>query len=546
MKSSQIRLYQNVKIDSNNVTNLSSANLLTALESHKVLTFTNVSIVLETYTLRVQADYYTVLPCNYMAFLNNDYSNKWFFCFIESVKYISDAVTEISFSIDRWSTYYSDMTFLKCLVEREITATDVIGEHTLDEGLDVGRVESISLHHETIADSDTDYWVVLETGWDLRYHGKFLGELNVINSGFTGNKVVFFPIDVSATDNSSVNQIRLYLLGTNLDGAIDFVGNMFLLPYTAVSQADLQQRTVSVVSTDDCTYYEMKNDVFGADNSVIEFDKVTSFSDYVPLNKKLFCYPYNYLYLTNNIGNQNIFKYEDFDSSTKCQFRKESAFAIGGSIRIYPINYRGQNDDYDEQIPAGKFPVCGWSADSYTNWLTQNSVNNYLSFLGLVSETKESTTNTATQETEAGQKLSAIKGGVSLARHGLGIYDNFRLAKLLPNIQGGSQNNGDVSFAGGSISFDFYSRRARLENIKEIDDYFTRFGYKVNTLKIPNLTTSRLNHFYIKIASGEKVISGNIPKESIDFIENQCYQGITIWKSLDNIGNYETGTEVNN
>ena len=30
--------------------------------------------------------------------------------------------------------------------------------------------------------------------------------------------------------------------------------------------------------------------------------KVHSFSDYTPRNNKCFCYPYNYLYVTNNAG----------------------------------------------------------------------------------------------------------------------------------------------------------------------------------------------------------------------------------------------------
>ena len=119
------------------------------------------------------------------------------------------------------------------------------------------------------------------------------------------------------------------------------------------------------------------------------------------------------------------------------------------------------------------------------------------------------------------------------------LIGQFRQASLMPNIEGGGNNNGDVNYAGGCNSFVFYRMRCRLENLKIIDDYFTKFGYKVIRVKKPNVTTSRFNHFYIKIGQGEKAISGNVPKEGLDVLNKQLSCGITIWKSLTDIGKYE-------
>ena len=66
-----------------------------------------------------------------------------------------------------------------------------------------------------------------------------------------------------------------------------------------------------------------------------EINKVTAFSDYTPKNNKCFVYPYNYLFVSNNQGSNNIYKYEDFNTET-CVFENQFSIAVGGSGRIVP------------------------------------------------------------------------------------------------------------------------------------------------------------------------------------------------------------------
>lgn len=102
---------------------------------------------------------------------------------------------------------------------------------------------------------------------------------------------------------------------------------------------------------------------------------------YVPTNNKCYCYPYNYLYVSNNSGNENYYKYEDFTYTVteagvvKLVFSIFASIGIGYSAKIVPNGYKNVSFNNTESIPLGKFPVCGWSSDSYTNWLTQNSIN---------------------------------------------------------------------------------------------------------------------------------------------------------------------------
>lgn len=109
--------------------------------------------------------------------------------------------------------------------------------------------------------------------------------------------------------------------------------------------------------------------------------KITSFSGVTIKNNKCFCYPYNYLLISNNIGNYNIYKYENFSNSTHATFTSNMSVSIGCSGKIYPTNYKGIESNDEESIPMAKYPTCEWSADAYTNWLVQNSVNIWTSIM---------------------------------------------------------------------------------------------------------------------------------------------------------------------
>lgn len=51
---------------------------------------------------------------------NENYSTKWFYAFIDDMKYINDSMTEISISTDVWQTWQFDLSFLESFVEREM------------------------------------------------------------------------------------------------------------------------------------------------------------------------------------------------------------------------------------------------------------------------------------------------------------------------------------------------------------------------------------------------------------------------------------------
>lgn len=140
---SKIRICKGIKLDKeyNNVLNYSSTQMLALCESqeHLVASANDYSFIRNRGTISTNFNYDDALKCNYMVFQNKDYSNKWFFAFIDDVKYISDGCTEIEYTIDSWTTFFDDWTPDKCFVLREHTNNDTIGANTIPENLQTGE-----------------------------------------------------------------------------------------------------------------------------------------------------------------------------------------------------------------------------------------------------------------------------------------------------------------------------------------------------------------------------------------------------------------------
>ena len=83
----------------------------------------------------------------------------------------------------------------------------------------------------------------------------------------------------------------------------------------------------------------------------------------------------------------------------------------------------------------------------------------------------------------------------------------------------------------------------KSEYAKMIDDYFTKYGYQVNTLKVPNII-GRQNWNYIQIANDDEIGNGSVPSSYMEEINNAVRRGITIWHNHSNIGNYSLNNPI--
>ena len=81
---------------------------------------------------------------------------------------------------------------------------------------------------------------------------------------------------------------------------------------------------------------------------------------------------------------------------------------------------------------------------------------------------------------------------------------------------------------------ELYVRQIRPEYLTSVDNYFSMFGYKVNRVGKPNLT-SRKNWNYVKTQNAH--CSGAAPQYAIEFLEKALDTGCTFWHK-DSVGDY--------
>ena len=290
---------------------------------------------------------------------------------------------------------------------------------------------------------------------------------------------------------------------------------------------------------------EKKDDSYQTPNKGNKYQKIIKLNKKLkydsPVNNKLKVFPYNYLLVTNNAGIDTIFHYEDFSSNTPV-FKVIGDITPGCSIKCIPINYLKQTDNnsfksFNYGIAGGKLPICAWSNDTYTNWLAENGVSMAVS--GITSAL-EIGVGVAAIATGAG----AVAGAGLIASGAGGIANTLmenHKASLMPDQANGNMSAGDITYSAGKSGFTAYKLSIRKERAKAIDDYFSMFGYKVNTLKVPELH-SRSKWNYIKTIDIN--ITAYIPQEDLQKIKEMFNNGITLWHDSAHFLDYSQSNPI--
>ena len=530
IKNSEVIMAKEIKVDRDykNVLNYSEQQMLDLVKANRVNGASNFGFVGDGFrnTIRVPFSYAECIQSNYLAFQNKFFANKWFFAWIDSVNYINDGTCELTFTVDSWSTWFSYWTPEETFVIREHVNNDAIGANTIPENVDVGEVVEES-KDEFI--SLTNCYFCILTTYDPASATDFEG-VQKINGTLFGYEVCLFDNDVASVEN--------FLKATNKDGKIESVLALFMCPKSIFSSQNLHQITAEYNNAQ-YTYYRVEIVTSsGADNIVelpMPINATRSFSNFTPKNNKVYCYPYNYLLVTNGVGNQNIYKYENFflengEIATNISFAIQLAFSIGVSGRIVPRGYKKVDYNLDEALPLAKYPACSWASDAFTNWLTDNAVN---------IATQVITTGVAGISSVATGNVAGI---VSTSGMVANLIGQFYQASLLPSITGGN-NTGDVNFSANQNSVKFLHMRAKKEYLQIIDNYFTMYGYRVNRLKTPNIT-GRKNWNYIEITGASDIGFGTVPSIYMEEINNACRRGVTIWHNHATLGDYSQDNSI--
>lgn len=554
-KNSIVMICKNIKLDKNyqNVLTYTEEQMVALCNTNKVAYSTEFSFINATEnTLRVPFSYSDCLTCNYMAFQNPRYSNKWFFTFIDNIDWVSDGACDIHYTVDVFSTWFDYWSPKSCFVVREHTMDDTIGSNTIPEGLETGDfiAQSITSIFTPAADIYTVIGVSeIIDGIKNLIPNNIDPYYSVYGGIYSAIKYIIFD------DYEQVsNFIRVY----ENESKKDSIYSVFIIPrilvqhwnwitvtYTPLS---LSLKFGIIYDSDDYT------DLYTTPNIL----SPTAIDGYTPKNNKLFIGDYNYLLVSNNMGQDYVYKYEDFVTN-KAKFKVVGSICIGGSIKAIPLNYKKLVDDEAESmyswpygITIAKYPTCSWITDPYVNWLTQNSVN----IAGHEFKNQELNTELGILSGVTGALLMAsgvggmfTVGAGMLAGGAMSVFNsmqqNYQHDKV-PLQANGSIGTGDITYSAGHLYVPAYKMTIREQYARSIDDFFTRFGYKTNKLKIPNQTGRRYFN-YVEISKSEIIGYPNnkgCPADAMEEINNMYRSGITLWHNHDRIGNYDDNTII--
>lgn len=493
---------------------------------------------------------------NYVMYRNNGFSNKWFYAFIDKVEYLNHNTSAISIRTDVWQTWQFDLTYKATFVEREHVNDDTVGKHTVPEGLDLGEYliqdyTQLSLIDSPPPSGTPKWWVVFSVTQPPYSSMTAPTGGHVIGDTPTGLLNIAVPIDSNMT--SLRNLLILYNAPKDspLDSGVtaDAIINIYMVPYTCIATSDTQTWSHAVGNdTISVTVYGLINKVTFSNTSI---DQATTLAgSFTPKNKKLYTYPYSYLYLSNKAGQDVIYKWEDGKSVTATtgktgqQYKFDTSIVPSASLsaKLYPTTYKGQTaltvatSLWNYGINFGKLPICAWVNDYYTNWLTQNGVN--------------TATNILSSSLHGGMSGFSGGGGASGAGAGAGINAGFAVlnaisenvtASKVPDQAHGDLNVGDALFASTECSISAYKMTIRPEVAAIIDDYFSMYGYKVNSVKTPNVT-GRTNWNYVKTI--DCYIKADIPQEDLAEIKQMFNKGITFWHNPATFADYSQSNTI--
>lgn len=544
---SRIILSKGIKLDRSytQVLAISETNMINLMltNDHLVSSKTDYSFIRERGSIKVQETYANCLKANYIAFQNTDYSGKWFFAFIDKVKYISETATEIYYTIDVWTTWFDYWNPKSCYIVRQHATTDVAGDNLVPERLEHGEyVEGASSYAESIFSTYSYILVssVILEGATPVTHFTNLG--GVVMPGYA----YYCP------DTARIDQL-LTAIELIPDAEVLYI---YMIPSILIPSANINVDT-GLITSFSTPYNSNKK----------ALSRPTSLDGYTPVNKKLLTYPYQYCLFNNLNGASNILMYEYSGHLSGATGLEDGAIyvkylgvpSIGCSIIAVPQYYKGDADSIVNMLVCGKYPTLGWSEDAYTNWLTQNAVNltsaKALTGIEIIGGIGMIAGGLALSSTGAGAVAGTgmISSGIgSLTKGGadaLELASEYYNHSIEPDSFKGNLNAGDIMTCYGAMGFEFKAMTITSEYARKIDHFFTRFGYAVNDVAYPNML-HRANYNYVQISKDSTTAFSNnannicVPATELEMINNMFRNGVTVWNNHTNFGDYSVANGI--
>lgn len=490
---------------------------------------------------RLQRPAEDLYDCNYMMFQNTAFGNKWFYAFVKSVEYVNNVTSEITFEIDVLQTWHFDYQMDICFIERQHAVSDGIGEHIEAEPLAIG--EYVFNGWQNLCEMSQDLIIIVA-----------VAEVDTPTPTPEPDDPTPNP-DPEPTPvysegkyyNGIFGGITLYCFhGSEVNALNALISSKIQTP-DAIQAIWMCPNGITAWPSDHKVPQSMDAGLIGIVNAPAQLTDSDALDGYVPKNNKLYTYPYNYYHVDNNSGKGLDLRYEFFQNLTPT-FQVNSTITMPVQVMLRPTNYksRGQGVSYDHadhstNLMLDGYPQCSWNMDYYWAWVAQNAVPEMykLASAGVSSIVSTFLPWTSIHENKKGELTDASLNegaGTGALTAALGSLSRKYTASISADICRGNISSGNINVA--KQEMDFYGTRVSVNrhDAKQIDDFFSRFGYAIGRLQLPD-RNARPCWTYLKTAGC--TLTGSVPCDDMAKICSIYDNGITWWNNPNRVGHYE-------
>lgn len=458
---------------------------------------------------------------NYLRYQNANYNNKYFYCFIDKVEYISKNITRIYFITDVWQTWFFNLTFYQSFIERShiSKSDDVIGANMQPEP--IGSDPEIQTNIDFFNALDWNIHWCLEAlsvppGWITE--GKFTyGGVGTTQSDYCSTYI----IPVQTQSNINISQMVANLIsnyqptqGQTSDHRQDIIA-IKGLPNWCI---DALGRTVN----GNCL---LNSEVIV--NDTVTINKTTLNNDYTPRNKKLLTSLYTF-YTIYNLNGLKIILKPELISGNQITFVMRCKPCVSETINITINNYLDYIGGFQRISYRGQMQVA-----FNENSGIQKALNVLNGANGLVNSAIGLGGSIAT-----GNVLGAIGAGSNLINSGIQTIASAN--NQITNTVGQCVDPFDISPL--NIKPRLIQSCPTGSEARRIDKFFDVFGYAQNVYgDISSFMGNRTNWNYIKTIDAKIQLNGN--QDDLITIKSIFDNGVTIWHNYNTFGDYSQNND---
>lgn len=557
-----------------------------------------------TSSIKVNCPISEIYNADYMFFVDNGYTGKTFYNFITDVSYVSDAVTQITFTEDVFMTWQNNVVIQNSFVERESTATDeafsdahdvpdiLAGEYRQYERVDLGSGYTQSKYGCMVLNTlafpyvDGSNGIKIDTagisgvsGYTYFYYNGYGKNQNRLDSLV----YVFFPLSALASNNSIKMAFSAYfnhVVDTHFfakeEGKYDIIGLYSLpevcLPYDVISYlSGTSDRIAYVVPRLDytlnghtpsvtCNFFLYQQTATEETLNAVAYPG--AYGSYTPKNKKLLSAPYNYFVLTNNQGQEIKFKPQHFLKSggqIDVSFKVKGSYSNFSNVDILPIGYDtgGQllvNNTY--RMSIDNYPEVVYQYDKAADFNQARLISNAIGAVGSLTGFAQGITNTVSSALPdkkgnsakgidiAGNIIGNVTSGIGIAEEIVGAIQDYNLSTKwdFPTVHG-VDKSGIVPTAEDLMKFTLIDVALDVDSAKAIDNLFTRFGYAIKKIKSVSIDLNNRQNFHFVKTSGCN-ITGAVPMYAKNYLNDRFDKGIRMWAPSRYLTDFENNPIV--